>query len=207
MAITEGIKNIIFDWGGVIINIDYRLTKNAFINLGLHDFESHYSQFRQKDLFDKLDTGKISSMEFFEGIKKEMPDTTTIEQIKDAWNSMLLDFPVENFNFLQDIKKQYRTFLFSNTNEPHLQYYFVKLKNWFDIESMDPLFEKAYYSCRFGLRKPDVESYRRILEENNLDASETLFIDDSPQNITGAQEAGLKTWFFKSTDRLDLIFS
>jgi putative hydrolase of the HAD superfamily len=202
MTITNGIKNIILDWGGVIINIDYMRTKNAFIGMGLKDFEDHYTQFQQKEIFDLLDVGKISGEQFFSELHKHMPNGTSVGQLKDAWNAMLLDFPEENYQLLMDLKDKYRTFLFSNTNEPHLQYYFKKLEKWYGITEMDPLFEKAYYSCRFGMRKPDPESFRTIIKENDLDPSETLFVDDSIQHIEGAKEAGLRVYHLVAPERL-----
>lgn len=206
MTITNGIKNIILDWGGVIINIDYMRTKNAFIEMGLKDFEDHYTQFQQREIFDLLDVGKISGEQFFSELHKHMPNGISIDQLKHAWNAMLLDLPEENFQLLLDLKDKYRTFLFSNTNEPHLQYYFKKLDKWYGITEMDPLFEKAYYSCRFGMRKPDPDSFRTIIKENDLNPSETLFIDDSIQHIEGAKEAGLRVYHLVGPERLVDVF-
>lgn len=207
MRITSGIKNIIFDWGGVIINIDYNRTRSAFIDMGLTEFENHYTQFTQSSLFDMLDVGEISGEDFFSEILKEMPDGISIEQIMDAWNSMLLDFPEENYRLLKAVKDKYRSFLFSNTNEPHLGYYFKKLEKWYGITEMDPLFEKAYYSCRFGMRKPDTEAFRRIIEENELVPSETLFIDDSIQHIEAARETGINAYHLQAPEKLTDLFN
>ncbi len=206
MSITKGINTIIFDWGGVIINIDYTRTLTAFEELGVKDFDRYFSQKDQIDIFNKLDTGKIGGNEFFEGLRKLLPDGISTEQLKDAWNAMLLDFPEENFHLLKDLKKKYRTFLFSNTNEPHLEYYFPKIKQKFGISGMDPLFEKAYYSCRFGMRKPNPESFENILKENDLDPAETLFIDDSPQHLEGASKIGIRTYYLKVPERLVDVF-
>jgi putative hydrolase of the HAD superfamily len=107
---------------------------------------------------------------------------------------MLGDFPLENYELLLQMKNRYRTFLFSNTNETHLDFYFRKLKAWYGIDDMDPLFEKTYYSCRLGLRKPDVEGFQHIIAENNLNPAETLFIDDSIQHVEGARKAGLRAF-------------
>ncbi len=192
MDLLKGIKNIIFDWGGVIINISYQFTRQAFIDMGMKNFDEHFSQFRQTEIFNRLDIGKAAGEEFFEAIIREIPAEVSMDQVRNAWNAMLLDFPKENYDLLQRLKSQYRTFLYSNTNEPHLEYYFSRLKNQYGIESMDPLFEKAYYSCRFGMRKPDTESFVKILEENNLIPGETLFIDDTLMHVEGAQKTGIK---------------
>lgn len=190
----EEIKNIIFDLGGVCININYFLTRDAFIKLGIKNFDEIYSQAKQNPVFDLFETGKIDEDAFFSELENQ-----TNHQIKRtdaivAWNAMLLDFPEENFKTLNEIKSQYRTFLFSNTNETHLEYYFSQIKNWYGLENMDSLFEKAYYSCRLGMRKPNVEAFVRVINENSLNPKETLFIDDSLQHVEGAKAAGLKAY-------------
>ena len=207
MAVTDGIRNIIFDWGGVIINIDYNRTVNAFMEMGMKDFARNYNQLQQNHLFDKLDVGEVSGDDFFAELHKEMPKGISRDQVRDAWNGMLLDFPEENFHLLKKVKDKYRSFLFSNTNEPHLEYYFKKIEKWYGITEMDPLFEKAYYSCRFGMRKPDPEAFMKILKENSLNPSETLFIDDSIQHIEGAGEAGLRVYHLQPPEKLTDLFN
>ena len=192
MIIHKGIKNIIFDFGGVIINIDYLLTRDAFIKLGIENFDEIYNQLKQNPVFDKFEIGEIEEGEFFGELEKLSPPNIERSALISAWNAMLLDFPKENYEFLMQIKGKYRTFLLSNTNEAHLEFYFKKLKDWYGIENMDPLFEKTYYSCRVKLRKPNVEIFEHLLHENKLNPEETLFIDDSPQHVEGAKKAGLK---------------
>lgn len=203
----KGIKNIIFDWGGVIINISYPSTRQAFIDMGMKDFDEHFSQFRQTEIFNRLDIGKASGEEFFEAIIREIPQEVSMEEVRNAWNAMLQDFPEENYELLKRLKGQYRTFLYSNTNEPHLEYYFARLKKQYGIDSMDPLFEKAYYSCRFGMRKPDTESFIKILEENNLIPEETLFIDDTLMHVEGARKAGINAIHLAPPARLTSLFN
>lgn len=203
----KGIKNIIFDWGGVIINISYPSTRQAFIDMGMKDFDEHFSQFRQTEIFNRLDIGKASGEEFFEAIIREIPQEVSMEEVRNAWNAMLQDFPEENYELLKRLKGQYRTFLYSNTNEPHLEYYFARLKKQYGIDSMDPLFEKAYYSCRFGMRKPDKESFIKILEENNLIPEETLFIDDTLMHVEGARKAGINAIHLAPPARLTSLFN
>ncbi len=202
MNITEGIKNIIFDFGGVIININYQLTRDAFIRLGISNFDEIYSQLKQNPVFDKFEIGEIEEAEFFEELEKLVPLNIKRSALISAWNAMLLDFPKENFDFLKQIKGKYRTFLLSNTNETHLNFYFKKLKEWYDIENMDPLFEKTFFSCRLGLRKPNVEIFEHLLHENKLNPEETLFIDDSPQHVVGARKAGLRAHYLQKPETI-----
>lgn len=207
MELLEGIKNIIFDFGGVVINIDYSRTEDAFRKLGITRFDEVYNQFRQTSVFDRFETGRIDGQEFFNEIKKLVPPGVPEKKLRDAWNAMLLDFPEEHFNLLSELKRSYRTFLLSNTNEPHLEYYFGNIKSWYGLENMDPLFEKTYYSCRLGMRKPDTEIFEFVLKDSGLLPSETLFIDDSPQHLEGAGKCGIRVFHMKKPETIISLFS
>jgi glucose-1-phosphatase len=203
----SNIKNIIFDLGGVIINIDYRLTANAFKNLGIPQFDTLFSQLKQTPLFDLFETGKISSQEFRSELKKAIPFSITDSQINIAWNAMLLDFPPQKIELLQKIKNKYRTFLLSNTNEIHTEKFNIILQNQTGYNSLEPLFEKVYLSHKIGLRKPDKAIFDLVLNENKLKPAETLFIDDSPQHIEAAQQCGIQTIHLTQPEMLYGFFS
>jgi putative hydrolase of the HAD superfamily len=206
MEILKGIKNIIFDLGGVVINIDYKLTLREFAALGLKDIDKVYTQFNQLPWFDKYDTGGISSEMFISEFSKLLAPGTSREQIVNAWNSMLLDFPIERAELLLNLKKRYRTFLLSNTNDLHIKYYFEKVKTEYGYDELKDFFEKEYYSHQVGLRKPGVEIYEFVLKDKNLKASETLFIDDTLKNVEGAREAGLKAYFLQAPETILEVF-
>jgi putative hydrolase of the HAD superfamily len=201
----QAIKNIIFDLGGVFMNLDYSKTRNAFINAGVANFDELYSQHHVTPVFHQIEVGKITSEEFYEGVRKETGLSISNEIIKHAWNAMLLDFPKERIDWLVEISKRYKIFLFSNTNQIHYDS-FIEIAN----KSIAPLdfnsiFIKAYYSHHMGLRKPDAESFEFILKEQSLNAAETLFIDDTIGNIEGAKKVGLQTIHLtKPTTVLDL---
>src|SRR5690606_34399821 len=114
----DHIKNIIFDLGGVILNIDYKLTEQAFVSLGLENFSQIYTQFQQNDIFDLYETGKITTADFIGAIKQYIP-TASNEQITEAWNAMLLEIPLRRLQILQQLQIHFNTFLLSNTNEIH----------------------------------------------------------------------------------------
>jgi putative hydrolase of the HAD superfamily len=196
----EGIKNIIFDLGGVIINIDYNLTIRAFENLGIKHADIIYSQKKQTEIFDLLETGKISPGEFCEGIRHISGISASDNDIIEAWNAMLLDFPDRIFDLLHAAHKKYKTFLLSNTNEIHYSAYSKILERQLGEPSLSNFFDKQYLSHEIGMRKPDTEVFRLVIEENGLLPDETLFIDDSPQHIEGARKAGLKTHWLKDND-------
>jgi glucose-1-phosphatase len=188
---NQNIKNIIFDLGGVILNIDYNLTIDAFKSLGIENFETIFSQAKQVGIFDQLDKGLISPSEFRDGIRKVSSINLTDKQIDKAWNALLLDFPPQRLDVLEKVKPHYRTFLLSNTNAIHIEEYNKILLNTFGFENLSVFFEEEYYSHLIHMRKPDAEAFEIILRENNLNPSETLFIDDTIQHVDGAKKVGI----------------
>jgi len=190
------IKNIILDFGGVLLDIDYQLTEQAFIKLGCTNFKEIYSQAAQTNLFNKFETGEISETVFFEELKKLSGiKNLSVDKIRNAWNAMLIGFPVENYLMLKELKKKYRIFLLSNTNETHITEFEKLLKKTCSASEFESLFEKVYYSCRMGLRKPDIACFLQVINDNNLKLEETIFIDDSIQHIEGAKKAGITAHF------------
>jgi len=199
-------KNIIFDLGGVILNIDYNLSVEAFKKLGLNNFAEHFSQAQQKQLFDLYEKGQISSNDFRAEIKKELGNNVTYQQIDEAWNALLQDLPQERLHVLEKLKNTHRTFLLSNTNEIHINEFEKYLSNSFNLPDLSNHFEKLYLSYKVEMRKPDAEIFELVLEENKLNPSETLFIDDSIQHIESAQKIGIQThWLQKPHTIIDLF--
>lgn len=186
-------QNIIFDLGGVLLNIDYSKTENAFKELGFPQFNEMYNQYTANDLFENLETGKISDKEFYQLLLKDAGAILETRQITEAWNAMLLDFRVSSLAFLEGLAINHRLFLLSNTNAIH-QAAFMQIYAALGLSrAFDSYFEKAWYSHELGLRKPGREVFDHVVREAGLKPSETLFIDDSFNNIAGAMEAGLLT--------------
>jgi putative hydrolase of the HAD superfamily len=189
--IPDKIENIIFDLGGVILNIDYQKTIEAFKKLGIENFDEIYSQARQTRLFDEIETGKISPETFLKELQQYIPHVDT-EDIRRAWNAMLLDLPPQRWNLLEKLGKQYRIFLLSNTNEIHYTEYQNYIARTYH-KNFNNLFEKAYYSHLIGFRKPDEECFRFVINDAGLIPEKTLFLDDSIQHIEGARKTGLNS--------------
>ena len=202
-------KNIIFDLGGVLINLNYSLTADAFTQLGIKEFHDLFSQAKQTDLFDLYEKGLISSTEFRKRVKKLLNTTISDEKIDNAWNAMLLDFPVERLEFLKKVKSKHRTFLLSNTNDIHIQKINQDLQQHHAIADLSNHFEKVYLSYEINMRKPDAEIFEFVLKENGLLAHETLFIDDSAQHIATAKQLGIHTYWLdtKKETILDVFSS
>ena len=199
----ENITTIIFDLGGVLINIDFKKLFKAFQSIGINNFEGMYSQSTATPLFKDLEKGKLSETEFYEKMKDCTELEVTTEQIKNAWNSLLLNFRKESLQKVTSLKNKYRTILLSNTNSIHLS----EVNKIFEKEigkgSLEMYFDKMYYSHLIGLRKPDKEVFNYVLQENNVKATETLLIDDSVQNIEGARLAGMKAIFLEKGMTID----
>lgn len=202
----QGIKNIIFDLGGVLLNLDMNKTLNAYKSMGIENIESYFKIGHADSFFKLYETGDISDEEFLYRIEQLEGNTGTREEILAAWNALLLDFPKQRVNWLQSLKSNYRLFLFSNTNALHLDY-FQRVFQQDHGFHMDELFEKAYYSHLVNLRKPDHASYRLVLDENNLLAHETVFIDDALINVEAANTVGIKgVHLEKGREVVDLNF-
>jgi putative hydrolase of the HAD superfamily len=189
----QKIKNIIFDLGGIFIDIDFKKTEKAFAALGVDNWSDFYSQHNASTLFEDLETGKVTPEEFYEGFRRETGVPMTDEQIRDAWCAMLGTFYVDRLTWLEEIGFRYKIYLYSNTNIIHY-YAFQKIfRECTGRENFDDYFVKAHYSHDLGARKPYPESFKKLLEVENLKAEETLFIDDTSSNIEGAKQAGLET--------------
>ena len=188
-------KSIIFDLGGVILNIDYLLAVKAFKSLGIGNFDECFSQAQQKQLFDLYEKGLISSADFRNELKAYCNESVEDAIVDAAWNSMLLDLPPERLDVLLRFKQSHRTFLLSNTNEIHINSFNSYLKEQFKITDLSGHFEKMYLSYKVGMCKPDAEIFELVLSENNLHPKETLFIDDSIQHIESAKKLGIQTYW------------
>ena len=200
------IKNIIFDLGGVILNLDYTKTVDEFKKIGLLNFQDLYSQKMQNILFDDFEKGEVSSAEFISSlIDSENLKIKEIDFI-NAWNAMLLEIPIKKLEFINSLKKDYKVFLLSNTNEIHIYKFEDDLKKNNMLNQFYKCFDKVYYSSRMGKRKPDENCFKQVLEENQLVPQQTLFIDDSVQHIKGAKRIGIETFHLeKNKSIIDLV--
>ncbi len=193
----QGIKNIIFDLGGVIINLDNQLTEDAFVSMGAKPFREYFGHGHAASFFSDYEVGRISDRQFIDAVKELTGLSAPDSAIITAWNALLLDFPVERIQLLKELRKHYRLFLFSNTNALHLASLQKIYHNTFGEEELDSHFERAYYSHLMGMRKPGRESFETILRENQLKGPETLFVDDALINVEGAEAAGLRGLYLR----------
>lgn len=188
------IKNIIFDLGGVFIKIHYQKTPDAFAKLGIPNFNDYFKQDFSNPLFEDLEKGIITPEQFYDGFRQLTQTQLTNIEIETAWNALLGEFWQDRLDWLNIIKNKYNVFLFSNTNSIHYDCFMKQyhLENPTRIP-FNNHFKKAYYSQTLHLRKPDSHSYIAIINEQQLNVHETLFIDDTLKNIEAAKAVGLQT--------------
>ncbi len=191
MQKLEGIKNIIFDLGNVLIPLRPDEATEAFQRIMLNDKNTpDIFTFKNLDLFTYYETGKISTSEFLNLLKPYFNTGVTNKEIIKAWNTVLGDFPKSHVEMLKKLAPRYRLFVLSNTNEIHTAKFEKEVPQ---VEHLKDLFEKLYYSHLEGLRKPQPEIYKRVIEQNQLIPSETLFADDLEENLEPARQLGIRT--------------
>lgn len=187
------IKNLLFDFGGVILNLDYNLTTEAFKKLGYNNFNDLFSQYKISELFERLETGHVSEDTFFGVMRSLVQPTPSHEDILKAWNAMLISYRLGSLKFLEELAPHYNLYLLSNTNIIHKRAFDKMLEEETSYKSFSAFFDKAYYSHLVGLRKPYNEVYEYVLNDAGIKPEETLFIDDSINNIETAQKLNFKT--------------
>ncbi len=202
----EGIKNIIFDLGGVIINLNMGLTEKAFEGLLGEKAALLKNQEALETIFYPFEVGAITEQEFRDRIRSHTNTSVTDHQVDEAWNAMLLDIPKERLNLLLSLKNRYRIFLFSNTNAIHYTAFNKYLKETHNYEDLSPFFEKDHYSHILGQRKPHPEAFTSLIELHGLNSKETVFLDDTQQHLGGADKAGLNTIHVTADDHILKIF-
>jgi FMN phosphatase YigB (HAD superfamily) len=181
------INTIIFDFGDVFINLDKKATLDALKKLGLKEWNADLTE-----LNVQFETGKISEKNFLLEFQKHIPNAS-LKDIKTAWNTILLDFPLYRLEFLQMLSQKYRLFLLSNTDAIHIETFEKNVGVSF-YSSFYQCFEKVYFSFELKMRKPNTTIFKYLLKEHGLQAKQTLFIDDSKENTDAAQSLDLQVW-------------
>jgi putative hydrolase of the HAD superfamily len=200
------LEAVIFDLGGVILNIDYQKTAESFKKLGIDNFDAMYSQAKQSKLFDLLETGKIEDQAFRNEVRRLSGLQLSDKAINDAWNAMLLDLPKHRIEVLEKVKEKCNTFLLSNTNAIHYQAYINQMIQQFGYNVLHEKIGKCYFSHEIQLRKPNRNIFEFVIQENNLNPEKTLFIDDTFQHIEGAKKCNLQTLHLQQGMDIQSIF-
>lgn len=184
------IRNIIFDLGGVILDIDPQKTIDEFEKLGWSVSDQQNGQALGTMLFFELETGNDSPETFRDKIRKVIGTSVSDQIIDEAWSAMIVHIPVERIRYIERLKEQYRIYLLSNTNEIHR----IKFHKMFEENfgyTFNRLFERNFYSHEMGLRKPNPAIFEKALKETGLNPQETLFVDDLAENVAAAEAVGI----------------
>lgn len=197
----QAYDTLIFDLGGVIINLDTQATFRAFLahNANLTPEIIHHPAALRYEM------GLISDARFRDEVRGMISPRLTDEEIDECWNAMILDIPEWRLDLLRRLRNNHQLFLLSNTNDIHLRRVAERLGPH-KLTAMDELFDRAYYSHRMNKRKPDTAIYEQVISENDLQPGATLFIDDNPDNIEGARKAGLHAYHLTDPEHLREIF-
>jgi putative hydrolase of the HAD superfamily len=205
-ADLSNIKNIIFDLGNVILNLDFDASIKAFKKLGLKDDVLSGRSVFPDSCFYEQEIGVITPNEFEKKIVELLDNgKVTEEQVHSAWLKMVLDIPPHRVRMLQQLGEKYNLYLFSNSNKTHIDHIDIEFRERYGFE-FSLLFKKQFYSHEINMRKPDLGSFETVIQLSGVKPQETLFVDDLIENITGAEKAGLKTFWLKNGMEMVAIF-
>lgn len=195
-------KTVIFDLGGVVININTQQSFAAFArlaNLGEQEVQALASH----PVFEQHEKGQVSDETFRNTIREFASETMSNEAIDQAWNAMLLDVPPERLNLMAELRSRYHTLVLSNTNNIHVQSFNRAINEVSGREGIHEFVHKVYYSHEMGKRKPDTEIFEQVIHQENIRPEQTLFLDDKLENVNAAKQTGLQA--VQITPERDLI--
>lgn len=193
--ISPQIKTVIFDFGGVLFDIDYEAPARAFEELGMTNFLDLYSKANQSDIFDRLETGKVTNTEFYDFIRQVSGLKSSDLQLRDAWNAILIGLAEERSRWVQKVHEKFQTFILSNTNAIHVEAFEQMIDNSVGLSKFKSGFDAVLYSNEIGLRKPHAGTFEWVLRNYHLEPKSTLFIDDSKQHVEGARSTGMHAYY------------
>ena len=197
------IDTLLFDLGGVVLNIAPQKTIEEFMKLGLTNIQDQITHGHHNGLFKAFEQGSITEKEFISEIKKEISKEVEDQEIIKAWNAMLLDMPAERVQIIEQLKEKYNVYLLSNTNSIHRACFDTSAK---DYASLSELFHQVYYSYELKVSKPDARAFEKVIKASGLTPATTLFLDDSPQNIETAKSMGFQTALITPDYGMEQVF-
>ncbi len=201
----KNIKNLLFDFGGVIISLNKQNAINIFRELGIKNIDDYLSEFRQSGIFLEYEEGKLTRDEFTREFNKLAGKEVPVEKIDEGWLGFLVGIPDYKYQLLKDLRKKYKVYLLSNTNPA--------VMNWAESEDFSPtkepitaFFDKCYYSFQLGVAKPDKAIFDLVIADSGIKPEETLFLDDGLANIEMAKSMGFHTYQANQDEDLREVF-
>ncbi len=201
----QGIKSVLFDFGGVLIDIKRENCIRAFTEIGFPEVEQYIGNYSQNGFFLDFEKGLISSDEFRAEVRKHSSKEISDQQIDTAWNAFLIEIPEYKLNLLRELRKKYRVMMLSNTNEIHFE---QKGREEFEKQGLklSDYFDKCYLSYQLKMAKPQPEIFEHILENEPNKPSEILFLDDGEKNIEMAKSLGFQTYLVADREDYSSLF-
>ncbi|MCH9643650.1 MAG: HAD family phosphatase [Gammaproteobacteria bacterium] len=190
---SQTTKALIFDLGNVIVNLNAEKTIGAFSQLGIESPEKIFQVRQQNALCDQHERGEISSQQFCTALQELAHPNTHVNDIREAWCHMIAGIPKEKIILLQGLRDKYKLYALSNTNQMHVDIMDQHLQQEHQIENLDQLFDKCYYSHNLGMRKPEQRIFEHIINDSGHLAEDVIFLDDHPKNIQAASDYGIKS--------------
>ena len=196
---SKGIKNLLIDLGGVLINLDRQRCIEHFQKLGLQNVDALLDIQNQDGLLMQQEKGLITPAEFRDGVRKMIGKAVSDKQIDAAWNSFLVDIPTQKLDLLLKLREKYVVYLLSNTNQIHWEW---TCAHMFPYRTF-----KVQYYFEKKMAKPEPEIFKAIIEDAGIEPKETLFIDDSEMNCKTAQNLGISTYTAKVGEDWSHLFN
>ena len=200
------IRNIVFDLGGVLVDLDFKAAINGLQKAGFANVKEQLQAFDCEGIFQKFELGEMTADEFRSAIRENSTVSLTDEEVDGLWNAMLLEVPREKLELILHLRGKYMVYLLSNTNSIHWDYVCKNAFNYRGFRVKD-YFEETFLSYEMHLAKPDKAIFEKVLEEANLLPEETLFIDDSEANCKAASELGIHTHHYHIGEDLKELFN
>lgn len=203
------IENIVFDLGGVLLDLDHQRTYDKMNEVLNVDFYPHNHDGSIVQMLEDFEKGKVNTETFIWNLQRQANGKVPSgNQVVEAWNAMLIGWKPDKFDLLNTLREKYKLFLLSNTNAIHYQWIRSSLQNRHGIEDFEKqFFDMVFYSHLIEMRKPDENIYNFVIEQAGLTPENTLFIDDTQENIESASRAGWQTFHYDPNDDLSYVVS
>ncbi len=189
----QTVKNIIFDFGNVLFDLDLPKIERGLRQFYGDQFEKATGQLRERQVFELYETGGLSSEEFVDALRMAVTPHIAPEEVVNLWNSIFIEMPRHRFDMLLQLRQHYKVFMLSNINEIHADWIDAYLLREHGIDGFQSIyFDAVYYSHLIRLRKPHLEAYEYVLSDAEIKPEESVFIDDLMPNIEAAEKVGIR---------------